>query len=179
MPGPTARDTERHTRTHRSVVCPRKGYRTNRDYTKIVHAESVEYLRVVEPLLKNGGLSVASVVVEGGDAADGILRTAEQKAADLIVITTHGRGGLPRLLMGSVADRVVRASHLPVLVVHRANANADLFGELGRWAEVTTYSTGGDQTGDEVQRAFTSKTIWSDQVLMSAEGSRGLRRTVL
>ena len=60
---------------------------------------------------------MTSVVVDGVNAAVGILATAEQKAADLIVITTHGRGGLPRLILGSVADKVVRASHVPVLVV--------------------------------------------------------------
>ena len=88
-----------------------------RDYTKAAHTESAEYLRGVEHLMKNGSQNVASVVVDGVSAAEGILETAERKAADLIAITTHGRGGLPRLILGSVADKVVRASHAPVLVV--------------------------------------------------------------
>ena len=52
-----------------------------------------------------------------GPAAVGILITAEQNGADLIAIATHGRGRWPRLMLGSVADKVVRASHVLVLVV--------------------------------------------------------------
>ncbi|MFC1639197.1 universal stress protein [Gemmatimonadota bacterium] len=92
-------------------------YVDNRDYTKAAHTESTEYLSGVEHLVRNGSQNVASVVVDGVSAAEGILETAERKAADLIAITTHGRGGLPRLILGSVADKVVRASHAPVLVV--------------------------------------------------------------
>ncbi|MGY4535940.1 nucleotide-binding universal stress UspA family protein [Mucilaginibacter sp. UYNi724] len=54
---------------------------------------------------------------EYGSTADGILSCSEQFKADLIVIGTHGRTGIDRLLMGSVAESVVRNSHVPVLVV--------------------------------------------------------------
>jgi nucleotide-binding universal stress UspA family protein len=50
--------------------------------------------------------------------APAILETAEDYGADLIVLGTHGRGGLRRLLLGSVADKVIRGTHRPVLV-HR------------------------------------------------------------
>ncbi|ADO72218.1 universal stress protein [Stigmatella aurantiaca] len=53
-----------------------------------------------------------------GEAASSILRTAEEGKHDLIVIGTHGRRGLPRLLMGSVAQKVVARAHCPVLTVH-------------------------------------------------------------
>jgi nucleotide-binding universal stress UspA family protein len=49
-----------------------------------------------------------------------IVRTAEAAAADLIVMGTHGRSGLNRLLLGSVADRVVRLAPCPVLTVRAA-----------------------------------------------------------
>ncbi len=88
-----------------------------RDYTKAAHRESADYLNGVEQLVKNGSQNIASVVVDGVSPAVGILETAERKTADLIAITTHGRGGLPRIILGSVADKVVRASHVPVLVV--------------------------------------------------------------
>jgi nucleotide-binding universal stress UspA family protein len=52
-----------------------------------------------------------------GSTADGIIHCAKEFAADLIVIGTHNRHGLDRLLMGSVAEHVVRHSHVPVLVV--------------------------------------------------------------
>lgn len=50
--------------------------------------------------------------------APAILELAEEVDADLIVVGTHGRGGLPRLILGSVADKVIRGTHRPVLV-HR------------------------------------------------------------
>jgi nucleotide-binding universal stress UspA family protein len=55
--------------------------------------------------------------LEEGFAADEILGTAQEAKADLIVMGTHGRTGLGRLLMGSVAEQVVRKAACPVLTV--------------------------------------------------------------
>jgi nucleotide-binding universal stress UspA family protein len=52
-----------------------------------------------------------------GDSAEEILRLAQESGCDLIVLGTHGRTGLPRLLMGSVAEQVVRKAPCPVLTV--------------------------------------------------------------
>lgn len=52
-----------------------------------------------------------------GDPGYEIATYAEQIAADLIVLPSHGRTGLTRLLIGSVAERVVRLAHCPVLVL--------------------------------------------------------------
>jgi nucleotide-binding universal stress UspA family protein len=52
-----------------------------------------------------------------GAAADAVTRYAEESAADLIVIGTHGRRGPSRWLLGSVAEKIVRASRVPVLTV--------------------------------------------------------------
>jgi nucleotide-binding universal stress UspA family protein len=52
-----------------------------------------------------------------GDPADEILRLAREAGADLIVMGTHGRTGLARLLMGSVAEQVVRRAPCPVLTI--------------------------------------------------------------
>ena len=54
-----------------------------------------------------------------GDPAEGIASYAEQSSAQLIVIPSHGRRGLTRLLMGSTAERVVRLAHCPVLVLRQ------------------------------------------------------------
>jgi nucleotide-binding universal stress UspA family protein len=54
---------------------------------------------------------------EYGQTADGILTCNKEFKADLIVIGTHSRSGIDRLLMGSVAEHVVRHSEVPVLVV--------------------------------------------------------------
>jgi nucleotide-binding universal stress UspA family protein len=52
-----------------------------------------------------------------GNPVDVIVRHAAKMNADLIVLGTQGRTGLPRALIGSVAERVVRHAHCPVLVV--------------------------------------------------------------
>lgn len=58
----------------------------------------------------------AEIFIERGSGYAGIVRCAEAWAADLVVVGSHGRTGLPRLLLGSVAEQVVRHAHCPVLV---------------------------------------------------------------
>jgi nucleotide-binding universal stress UspA family protein len=55
--------------------------------------------------------------LEEGDAATQILQVAQETGCDLIVMGTHGRTGLGRLLMGSVAEQVLRRASCPVLTV--------------------------------------------------------------
>jgi nucleotide-binding universal stress UspA family protein len=55
--------------------------------------------------------------VRVGDPADEIAKVADEIGADLLVIATHGRSGVPRLLLGSVAERVLRESKRPLLIV--------------------------------------------------------------
>lgn len=78
--------------------------------------EATAYLESIAGRLEKDGLDVPTEVGVGVSAAPGILRHAEQERVDLIVITTHARGGLQRLVLGSVADKIVRAAHVPVLV---------------------------------------------------------------
>jgi len=54
-----------------------------------------------------------------GDPASEIVRHAKEEACDLIVVGTHGRSGIAHLVLGSVAERVVRTAHGPVLVGRR------------------------------------------------------------
>jgi len=54
-----------------------------------------------------------------GEPAHGIANYAQEKHAELIVIPSHGRTGITRLLIGSVAERVVRLAHCPVLVLRK------------------------------------------------------------
>jgi nucleotide-binding universal stress UspA family protein len=56
-------------------------------------------------------------VMRDGDVADEIVAQAREGGADLIAMTTHGRGGVGRMWLGSVADRVIRSSPVPVLLV--------------------------------------------------------------
>ncbi|HXG21119.1 MAG TPA: universal stress protein [Methylomirabilota bacterium] len=57
------------------------------------------------------------ILVRSGDPATGILAAAESIAAGMIVMVTHGRTGLAHVFMGSVAERVVRESLCPVLLI--------------------------------------------------------------
>jgi nucleotide-binding universal stress UspA family protein len=62
----------------------------------------------------------AASMLRSGPAWEEILLAAAEAHADLIVVGTHGRRGLTRALLGSVAERVVRMAQLPVLTVHGA-----------------------------------------------------------
>ena len=72
-----------------------------------------------EALVKRGvaEASITEILLEG-HATEEISKYVEDHAIDLIVIGTHGRKGLDRLLMGSMTDKVIRTATVPVLVVH-------------------------------------------------------------
>jgi nucleotide-binding universal stress UspA family protein len=71
--------------------------------------------RLVAEKLPSGLVCRTMVLV--GAAAEAVVQLAEQEAADLIVIATHGRTGWRRLAFGSVAEKVIRTATRPVLVV--------------------------------------------------------------
>ncbi len=81
------------------------------------------YLNRSVATLRDAGVSAHAVLVDGGIADQRILDEAERLAVDLIVIATHGRSGLSRMLLGSVADRIVQHAKAPVLLV-RPDASA-------------------------------------------------------
>jgi nucleotide-binding universal stress UspA family protein len=58
----------------------------------------------------------ARVVVEHGDPANSIMDFVKKNGVDLIVMSTHGRSGISRLVFGSVADKIVHHSAVPVLI---------------------------------------------------------------
>lgn len=63
------------------------------------------------------GLSVQVHVLSDDDTASAIAKYGPEIEADMIAVGTHGRSGLTRALMGSVAEKIVRQSELPVIVV--------------------------------------------------------------
>jgi nucleotide-binding universal stress UspA family protein len=81
------------------------------------------YLHEVSQRLVEPGVTLHTDV-RVGLAAEGILAAADARRADLIAMSTHGRGGLGRLVYGSVADRVARGASAPVLLA-RADAARD------------------------------------------------------
>ena len=76
----------------------------------------LRYLTPLADRLTAHGLSVETKVVVGAPVAAEVLELARSVHADLIAMGTHGRRGLERLVLGSVADKIVRASDVPVLV---------------------------------------------------------------
>jgi len=82
-------------------------------------AEATELLAQRKAELEARGATVETRIVDHTGAAHAILALAEEAGADLIAMTTEGRGGIGRLLVGSVADKVIRGSSLPILVARR------------------------------------------------------------
>jgi len=83
--------------------------------------------RIVEKaaaLARRKGVLAESVMQEGlgGSAADAIVKQAKKWRADLIVLGTHGRRGVKRLVMGSDAEQVIRMTPVPVLLVRSKEA---------------------------------------------------------
>ena len=78
-----------------------------------------QVLRNAEALVRRNGLKCTAVLLEAqtGPAADLIVRQAKKARADLIVIGTHGRRGLRRLILGSDAEQIVRTAPVPVMLV--------------------------------------------------------------
>jgi nucleotide-binding universal stress UspA family protein len=74
------------------------------------------YLERTAAMLRDQGMAVRPLV-EGSRPATTILDVAEREGVDLIMVATHGRGGMERLFLGSVADRVVHHSTCPVLLI--------------------------------------------------------------
>lgn len=82
----------------------------------VLRDEGEGALERVREIASERGVSVEPVLIEGSPSRE-IARYAEDENCDLIVMGTHGRGGINRLLLGSVAERVVRSSSVPVLTV--------------------------------------------------------------
>ncbi len=80
-------------------------------------AESERYLKGIVGQAKYGsGVRVETVVLTG-NAADVLAEYANKNGAEIIVIATHGRSGISKWVWGGVADRILRSSCVPVLMV--------------------------------------------------------------
>jgi len=75
-----------------------------------------DYITQIAARVRLDGTNISSEVIVG-KAADSIADYATRSGAELIVIATHGRSGVSRWVYGSVADRILRSSCVPVLMV--------------------------------------------------------------
>ena len=89
------------------------------DYVRSLRAGSKDLLDRAEARVRKHGIEVEAVSLEavGHQVADLITQQAKKWRADVIVLGTHGRRGLSRVVMGSDAEMVLRESPIPVLLV--------------------------------------------------------------
>jgi len=85
---------------------------------KILELDGDKAIRSIEEQAAIKGVNVRKWILEGQSAKE-ILRLAEEQSFDLIVMGTLGRSGIEKFLLGSVADKVIRGSNIPVLTVRK------------------------------------------------------------
>ena len=82
----------------------------------VIKQKVEDYLVKTGESLKKKGVTVRTIV-STGNAVDEIIKAADDTGADLIAMSTHGRSGLRRLAFGSITDKVLQHSSVPVLTV--------------------------------------------------------------
>ncbi|MCY7369424.1 MAG: universal stress protein [Polaromonas sp.] len=87
------------------------------EYLEAASLEAEQALKATRAVFERQGVTIATSLVEGHAVYRGILETAAAVGADLIVMGSHGRRGLEKLLLGSVTSQVLSHTHLPVLVI--------------------------------------------------------------
>ncbi len=94
------------------------------EFVTALRKQGKKVLAQAESLVMKGGIKCHAETVEtpGSRVADSIVAHARKRRVDLIVIGTHGRRGLSRMVLGSDAEGVVRESPVPVLLVRLAKA---------------------------------------------------------
>ena len=87
------------------------------------HESAEAYLESAAAPLQEEGLDVDTRVVEGKTPAQALSELADAIGADMIAMATHGYGGFRRILLGSVTDKLLRLSSLPVLITRQRKAS--------------------------------------------------------
>jgi len=82
-----------------------------------VREQAMEYLKKTAEYLEDNGIPVRCEVAIGTSSAEEIIAAENTLKADLVAMSTHGRHGITRWAFGSVADKVLRGSTVPVLIV--------------------------------------------------------------
>ena len=88
------------------------------DYNKHIKEHATSVLAAVAQEAKAAGVPCATVQAVDDHAYQAIIRTAEEKGCDLIVMSSHGRSGISGLVLGSVTTKVLTHTKIPVLVCH-------------------------------------------------------------
>jgi nucleotide-binding universal stress UspA family protein len=94
------------------------------DLTRALESEGRGYLKGITENLRKQGVPLVEEQLFQGDPAGTIVDFARGMAGSLVAMTTHGRSGVGRWLLGSVTDRVVCQSGVPVLVIRAVEGSA-------------------------------------------------------
>lgn len=84
---------------------------------KDLKKESEDYVHNKVAELKRDNIQVTGITKDG-PVPETILDVADETHADMIAMSTHGRTGVSRWLMGSVADKIIHHAHIPVMLIH-------------------------------------------------------------
>lgn len=93
----------------------------NQDIVEEARIGAEEYLKGVAGPLHDRDLEVELEVNVDAQAGHGILKAARERDVGLVAMSTHGRGGMARAVLGSTADKVIRGAHRPTLVYRPAD----------------------------------------------------------
>jgi nucleotide-binding universal stress UspA family protein len=86
------------------------------EYSRLEQVRAKALLGYIEAAAKNAGVECTTAFVEASQPYEGIIKTAEDQACDLIFMASHGRRGLSALVLGSETNKVLTHSKIPVLV---------------------------------------------------------------
>ena len=87
-------------------------------HTEHIKQHATKVLNHVEAVAKTAGVSCETVQLEHDQPYEAIIKTAAEKGCDLIVMASHGRSGISAVLLGSVTNKVLTHTKIPVLVCH-------------------------------------------------------------
>ena len=95
------------------------------DELTLIKERVMNYLQTTAASIICKGVTV-NFDVRTGNAAEEILKTADEINADMIAMSTHGRSGLRRLAFGSITDKVLHGTHIPVLMVRAPEGTVNI-----------------------------------------------------
>lgn len=135
-------------------------------YTKVelaMQKADREYLKSVTARLRERlGRSVSSAVLRGMPLAQTLSTYTHELGADLVVMTTHGRGGIRRAWLGSVTDQLIRTSDIPILVVRPREEGGEKAGAA--LTEILVALDGSPLAEAALEPAITLARLWDAQI---------------
>lgn len=99
-----------------AAVAPARATASYLEAMAIEEDKAQKYLQNIAASFIEKGIATEIAVIQG-EPSDTLISYAEQNGVDLIMLATHGYGGLKRMVLGSVTDRVIRETKQPVLVI--------------------------------------------------------------